>query len=72
MIIMICSVFFAAFVFRFMCFYCFCSIVLSVFLLCYVVCCFTLANKPLIIASGYSKTNSSMSATNRCINNDEL
>ena len=39
-------------------FYCFCSIVLYVFLLCCVVCRFTLANKPLImynyLAEGFS------------------
>jgi len=48
MIIMICSVFFVAFVLFCVFFYCFCSIVFYVFLLCCVVCRFTLANKPLI------------------------
>ena len=41
---------FVAFV-LFCVFYCFCSIVLYVFLLCCVACRFTLANKPLISVS---------------------
>jgi len=48
MIIVIFSVFFVAFVLFCGFFYCFCSIVLYVFLLCCVICRFTLANKPLI------------------------
>ena len=50
-------------------FYCFCSIVLSEFLLCYVVCRFILANKPIIMSASrvpflrYSASNNGVTLT---------